>query len=168
MLNDVMMRDNMTSGAKANVYLEAGRTITVTGDLNASGSGHDSPAAGRVAGGISTEAGAGEIKIAAPLAGERCGYVPKPLRIISLQIGSESRRHRSVCIGGNKELSGAGAREMIKMQSSNRQPSDRFCVVRIRAEQAVLSPASPDSANLKRVPGESRWTHYAGGRISRI
>ena len=36
-LNDVMIEDNTTpSGAKANVYLEAGRAITVTGDLNAS------------------------------------------------------------------------------------------------------------------------------------
>ena len=36
-LNDVMIESNTTpSGAKANVYLAEGRTITVTGDLNTS------------------------------------------------------------------------------------------------------------------------------------
>ena len=78
-LNDVMIEDNTTSsGAKANIYLETGRTITVTGDLNASRIGVTTarqPAASP--GGISTETGQ-EIKIAVPLSGSGVDTAPSP------------------------------------------------------------------------------------------
>lgn len=78
-LNDVMVEDNTTpSGAKANIYLETGRTITVTGDLDASRIGvttAQQPAASP--GGISTEAGQ-EIKIAVPLSGSGVDTAPSP------------------------------------------------------------------------------------------
>lgn len=78
-LNDVMIEDNTTpSGAKANIYLETGRTITVTGDLNTSKIGvttAQQPAASP--GGISTEA-AQEIKIAVPLSGSGVDTAPSP------------------------------------------------------------------------------------------
>lgn len=78
-LNDVMIEDNATSsGAKANIYLETGRTITVTGDLNASRIGVTTarqPAASP--GGISTETGQ-EIKIAVPLSGSGVDTAPSP------------------------------------------------------------------------------------------
>ena len=69
-LNDVMIESNTTpSGAKANVYLAEGRTITVTGDLNTSRIGVTTARQPDASpGGISTLAGQ-EIKIAVPLSG---------------------------------------------------------------------------------------------------
>ena len=80
-LNDVMIESNTTpSGAKANVYLAEGRTITVTGDLNTSRIGVTTARQPDASpGGISTLAGQ-EIKIAVWI------QLQVPLRIISLRI----------------------------------------------------------------------------------
>ena len=78
-LNDVLIEDNVNqSGAKANVYLEDGKAITVTGDLNVSKIGvtaKKQPAASP--GGISTEA-AQQVTVAVPLAGSAVDRAPSP------------------------------------------------------------------------------------------
>ena len=109
-LNDVMVEDNTTpSGAKSNIYLETGRTITVTGDLNASRIGVTTagqPAASP--GGISTEAGQ-EIKIASPLAGSGVDTAPSPFADNFFADQAKADGTGLYVAVGTKNLSGAGA-----------------------------------------------------------
>lgn len=100
-LNDVMIEDNTTpSGAKANVYLAEGRTITVTGDLNTSRIGVTTARQPDASpGGISTQAGQ-EIKIAVLCREAVWIQLQVPLRTILCGSGKNGR-YRGICDGGH-------------------------------------------------------------------
>lgn len=79
-LNDVMIEDNTTSsGAKANIYLETGRTITVTGDLNASRIGVTTARQPAASPGRNLHGNRTGDKNSGALVRERRGYGSKPL-----------------------------------------------------------------------------------------
>ena len=109
-VNDVMIEDNTTpSGEKANVYLENGRAITVTGDLNVSRIGVTTALQPEASpGGISTEAGQ-EIKIASPLAGSGVDTSPSPFADNFFADKGKADGTGVYVSVGTKNLSGAGA-----------------------------------------------------------
>ena len=109
-INDVMIEDNLNpSGAKANVYLESGKTVTVAGDLNASKIGvttAQQPAASP--GGISTEA-AQEVKAAVPLAGSAVDTAPSPFADNFFADQAKEDGTGLYVSVGTKNLAGAGS-----------------------------------------------------------
>lgn len=108
-LNDVMIEDNTTpSGAKANVYLAEGRTITVTGDLNTSRIGVTTARQPDASpGGISTQAGQ-EIKIAVPLSGSGVDTAPSPFADNFFADQAKTDGTGVYVTVGTKNLTGAG------------------------------------------------------------
>lgn len=109
-INDVLIEDNVNqSGAKANVYLENGKMITVAGDLNVSKIGvttAQQPAASP--GGISTEAGQ-QITIAVPLSGSAVDTAPSPFADNFFADQGENGGIGLYVTVGTKNLAGAGA-----------------------------------------------------------
>lgn len=109
-INDVLIEDNVNqSGAKANVYLEDGKTITVTGDLNIAKIGvtaKKQPSASP--GGISTEA-AQQVTVAVPLAGSAMDTAPSPFADnFFADQGGDGGAGLYVTVG-TKNLTGSGA-----------------------------------------------------------
>lgn len=105
--NDVFIQDNVNAaGAKANVYLADGKTVTVTGDLNGARIGvttEKRPAASPE--GIATEAGQ-EVKVAVPGEGNGAtGACP-----FADNFFADQAKELGVYVSaGTKNLTGAGA-----------------------------------------------------------